>query len=96
MPKPGAPVVWGMQTLKIREDHIFLSEAFYDEDLNLVKVMTAYDIQLLGGKLFPKVWRMKKADKKDEYTQLDYNELVFKEDLPESIFTLSNLRNPRR
>lgn len=96
MPKPEAPVVWGMQELKIREDHIFLSEAFYDEDLKLVKIMTAYDIQMLGDRLFPKVWRMQKGDAEDEYTELSYSELSFKEDLPANLFTLSNLRNPRR
>jgi outer membrane lipoprotein-sorting protein len=96
MPKPDAPVVWGMQTLKIREDHIFLSEVFHDEDLKPVKVMTAHDIQMLGGKLFPKVWKMRKAEAKDEYTALSYRELTFKDDLPDNLFTLSNLRNPRR
>ena len=89
-------MVWGMLELKIREDHIFLSEAFFDEDLRPVKVMTAHDIQLLSGKLFPKVWRMQKADVRDEYTQLTYTELEFEEDLPDNLFTLSNLRNPRR
>ena len=29
IPKPDAPVVWGMQTLKIREDNIILEEIFY-------------------------------------------------------------------
>jgi outer membrane lipoprotein-sorting protein len=96
MARPEAPVVWGMQTLKIREDHIFLSEVFHDEDLKPVKIMTAHDIQMLGGKLFPKVWRMQKADVEDEYTELSYTELTFKEDLPDNLFTLSNLRNPRR
>ena len=43
MPKPEAPVVWGMQKLKIREDHILLSQEFYDEDLKLVKAMTGID-----------------------------------------------------
>ena len=35
MPKPEAPVIWGMQKLRIREDHILLAEEFYDEDLVL-------------------------------------------------------------
>ncbi len=96
IPKLEAPVVWGMQKLKIREDHIFLSQAFYDEDLKLVKIMTAHDIQMLGGKLFPKVWRMQKAEARGEYTELTYHELNFKEDLPENLFTLTNLKNPRR
>lgn len=96
MPKPEAPVVWGMQRLKIREDHIFLSQAFYDEDLKLVKALTTLEIKMLGGRLFPKVWRIQKADAEGEYTELLYEELTFKEDLPEDLFTLSNLRNPRR
>lgn len=96
MPKPGAPVVWGMQKLKIREDLILLSQEFYDEDFVLVKAMTGDQIQMLGGKLFPRVWKMRKADKKDEYTLLEYRELAFKENLPDSLFTLSSLKNPRR
>ena len=96
VPKPEAPVVWGMQRLKIREDHILLSQEFYDEDLELVKAMTGRQIQMLGGKLFPKVWKMQRADVKDEYTLLEYKELTFKKDLPDSLFTLSALRNPRR
>jgi|LGVF01.1.fsa_nt_gb outer membrane lipoprotein-sorting protein len=96
IPKPEAPVVWGMQRLKIREDHILLSQEFFDEDLKLVKAMTTLEIRMLGGKLFPKVWKMQKADTKDEYTQLSYKKLTFEQDLPDNLFTLSNLRNPRR
>ena len=96
MPKPEAPVVWGMQKLRIREDHVFLSQAFYDEDFELVKIMTGHQIQMLGGKLFPKVWKMQKADVKDEYTLLNYKELAFKQDLPDRLFTLSSLKASRR
>jgi outer membrane lipoprotein-sorting protein len=96
MPKPEAPVVWGMQRLKIREDHILLQEEFYDEDLKLVKAMTGSQIQMMDGRLFPKVWRMQKAGVHDEYTELIYQELEFKDDLPDNLFTLTNLRNPRQ
>jgi outer membrane lipoprotein-sorting protein len=96
IPKPAAPVVWGMQQLKVREDHILLQEEFYDEDLKLVKAMTGSQIQMMGGRLFPKVWRMQKADVQDEYTELIYQELEFRDDLPDNLFTLTNLRNPRQ
>ena len=96
MPLPGAPVVWGMQMLKIREDFIFLSEEFFDEDLEPVKIMQARDIQMLGGRLFPRVWTMRKSGEDERYTQLEYRELEFTGTLPDSLFTLSNLRNPRR
>jgi len=96
IPKPDAPVVWGMQKLKIREDHVFLSQEFYDEDFKLVKVMTTLQIQMLGGKMFPRVWRIQKAETTDEYTELNYKELSFKKNLKNSLFTISNLKNPRR
>ncbi len=96
MPKPGAPVVWGMQKLKIRADLIWLSEVFFDEDLEPVKAMTTLKIQMLGGRLYPKVWRMQKTDENDRYTQLTYTHLEFKSSLPDSLFTLISLRKARR
>jgi outer membrane lipoprotein-sorting protein len=96
MPKPDAPVVWGMQRLKIREDHIWLSEEFFDEDLKPVKIMVAMEVQMLSGKLFPKVWRMRKVDEQGRYTQLTYEALEFKSDLPDRLFTLSSLKQRRR
>jgi outer membrane lipoprotein-sorting protein len=95
-PKPQAPVVWGMVRLRLRDDHITLAEEFYDEDLALVKALTCEDVKMLGGKLFPTVWVMRLADREDHYTRLNYRELEFKDDLPDRLFTLSNLRNPRR
>jgi outer membrane lipoprotein-sorting protein len=96
IPKPNAPVVWGMQQLKIREDQIWLSEEFFDEDLKPVKIMTAMEIQMLGGKLFPKVWRMRNVDEENRYTQLSYESLEFKSSLPDRLFTLSSLKQLRR
>jgi outer membrane lipoprotein-sorting protein len=96
MPKPDAPVVWGMQKLKIREDHIFLEQRFFDEDLEPVKALTAHEIQMLGGKLFPRVWKMQKVGVEDEYTSLEYREIAFDQDLPAKTFTLSSLRTLRR
>jgi len=96
MPKPDAPVVWGMQKLRIREDLIFLSQEFYDEDMLLVKAMSGTRIEMMGGKLFPMVWKMRKADGEDEFTMLEYSELEFKENLPGNLFTLSSLKNTGR
>jgi len=51
---------------------------------------------MIGGKLFPRVYTMQKADEADEYTMLEYRELLFKENLPGDLFTLSSLKNPGR
>lgn len=96
VPKPEAPVVWGMQKLRIRADLIWLSQEFYDEDLEPVKVMTTLAIQILGGKLYPKIWRMRKAEEEDKYTELNYKSLAFKSALPDNLFTLTSLRKARR
>ena len=96
MPKPEAPVVWGMQKLKIRQDLIWLSQEFFDEDLEPVKAMAMLEIQMTGGKLYPKLWRMHKVDEEDKYTELNYTSLVFKSALPDSLFTRTSLRKARR
>ena len=96
IPKEGAPVVWGMQRAKVREDLIVLSQEFYDEDLELVKAMETMEIRQAGDRLFPMVWRMQKADAGGEYTQLEYKELEFLDDLPDNLFTLSNLKARRK
>jgi outer membrane lipoprotein-sorting protein len=94
VPQPGAPVVWGMQELKIREDFILLQETFFDEQEVPVKVMTTQDIRLLGGRLFPTVWTMRNSENQDEFTRLQHVQLEFLDQLPNDLFTLRNLRNP--
>ncbi|NNF97880.1 MAG: outer membrane lipoprotein-sorting protein [Desulfobacteraceae bacterium] len=96
MPRPDAPVIWGMQRIAVREDDIILAQEFYDEDLELVKSMRCYDIKMMGDRLYPVKWRMKKADAGDSYTELIYTELRFMDTLSSTIFTVSNLKNPRR
>ncbi len=96
MPKPEAPVVWGMQVTKVRDDWVMLSQEFFDEDLLPVKRMTADQIQMLGGRMFPKRWKMAEVDKPDQYTLLVYHRLAFLDDLPDSTFTLNRLKSPAR
>ncbi len=96
IPKPQAPVVWGSQELKIREDFILLQETFFDEQNIPVKVLTTEDIKVLGGRLFPAVWTMQNSEKQDEFTYLKHTQLEFLDQLPPRLFTLRNLRNPGR
>ena len=96
IPNPEAPVVWGKQILKIRDDLIFLEESFYDETGERVKTLTFSDISDFSGKLYPATMRMRPADKPDQYTELHYRELEFMDTLPERYFTLSALKGPPR
>ncbi len=95
LPKPGAPVVWGMQELQIREDRILIRQAFFDEAKELVKALTIERIEVLGGKPYPVKWRMQRADAEGEYTVLDYRSLEFGVSISDRMFTISSLKNPR-
>ncbi len=96
IPHEDAPVVWGKEVLKIRDDFVLLEEQYWDQDGELVKVMRARDVVEMGGRMVARVLRMGKVDSKDEWTELTVTSIAFDLDLPSGIFTLSNLRNPRQ
>lgn len=91
--KDEAPVVWGKQILVVRDDHILLSEKFYDEDMVLIKEMTAENLVKFSDRLFPKVWTMRRVDEEDRYTRLEYHILDFDIDIEDRMFTLTSLKS---
>ncbi|MCF8025482.1 MAG: outer membrane lipoprotein-sorting protein [Desulfobacteraceae bacterium] len=95
LPKPGAPVIWGMQELKIREDSILIQQTFFDEDKKPVKTLFIEKIAMMDGKLYPVEWKMAKHGEKEKYTVLDYKSLEFGVEIPARMFTVTNLKNPR-
>ena len=96
IPKPDAPVVWGMQVSKVRDDNVLIEQEFFDEDRVSVKRMTAHEIQMMGGRMFPKIWKMQETDKTDQYTLLRYHSIAFLDDLPERQFTINELKTGSR
>jgi len=94
-PKPEAPVIWGAERVRVRDDHLLLEETFIDQDGKAVKRLKAEEIGPLGGKLFVTRYRMERLDEPDHWTELIYRQARFGTDLPDALFTLSNLRNPR-
>lgn len=95
IPKETAPVVWGREVVKIRDDWLILEHAFYDQQNVLVKRLVTSDIRPMGGKLVAARERMQRVDKPDEWTDVVTREVQFSIAVPASTFTLSNLRNPR-
>lgn len=95
IPDEDAAVVWGSEVLRIREDHVVLEHSFFDQDGELVKSLTTMEIAEMGGRISAKRQRMSKADAADEWTEIQVNEVDYDVELKESLFTLSNLRNPR-
>ena len=95
VPHEDAAVVWGREVLRIRADHVVLEHAFYDQDGELVKKLVSLEIADMGGRTIAKRQRMTKADEPEEWTEIGVNEIEYELDLDDSLFTLSNLRNPR-
>lgn len=95
IPHEDAAVVWGSEVLTIREDHVMLEHAFFDQDGELVKTLKSLEIADMGGRTIAKRQRMSKTHKPDEWTEIAVNEVEYELDLKDSVFTLSNLRNPR-
>ncbi len=94
--KEEAPVVWGKQELLVREDDILLRQSFYDEDMVLVKEMIGGDIISLDDRLFPRRWEIRRADKADHYTRLEYRDIVFDVDISDTTFSLMSLKQKGR
>ena len=90
-----AAVVWGSEVLTIRADHVVLEHAFYDQDGELFKTLQSLEIGEAGGRTIAKRQRMQKTDAVDEWTEIAVLEVEYDLELRDSLFTLSNLRNPR-
>ena len=93
LPKPEAPVVWGKIVIVVRAvDLLPLASRYYDEEMTLARTLDFLDIKEMGGRLLPAVLRMVPADKPGEYTELTYQAIDFGADLPDSLFSLLQLR----
>lgn len=94
-PKPDAPVVWGKQRIRVRDDFVLLEEAYFDQDMQLVKRLETRTVGPLGGRPYPVVMRMTDLTEDGRWTELHYRDGNFDLELPEYLFTRSNLSNPR-
>ena len=95
IPKPGAPVVWGKLTVKVRDDGVMLGETYFDQDMKPVRVMTTEKVAKVGGRDYPAVMTMRPQNEKGKWTRIETKSASFNTSLPGYLFTLSNLQNPR-
>ncbi len=95
IPFEDAAVVWGREVLRIREDNVVLEHRFYDQDDVLVKSLDSLEIGEMGGRVVALRQRMAKVDTPNEWTEIRVLDVDYDIDVADSLFTLSNLRNPR-
>jgi outer membrane lipoprotein-sorting protein len=95
VPHEEAAVVWGREVLRIRDDWVVTEHRFYDQDNALVKTLTSLEIGEMGGRMIALRQRMTKEEEPEEWTEIQVVSVDYDIELADSLFTLSNLRNPR-
>lgn len=95
IPKPSAPVVWGKLLMQIRDDGVLAGETYFDQDMKPVREMTTEKIAAIGGREYPALMTMRPADSSGKWTRIETISGEFGIVVPDYLFTLSNLQNPR-
>ncbi len=94
-PKPERPIVWGKVHLIVRSrDYLPLRQLYYDEHGDVKRVLIYKKIRSFDGKTLPSQLELIPRDEKGNRTVLAYHKLNFRKSLPESVFSLRNLRTP--
>jgi len=96
-PKPAAAVVWGKITLEVRQsDRMPVWQRYFDEDGNLVRVLTFSEYKTVSGRLIPTQLTMQsegKAGKKTvDQTTVTYEKIIFNRPISKVIFSPRNLK----
>ncbi len=92
-PKPDAAVIWGKIIVWIsKKDDLELRAEFYDEDGELVNIMTASDIKNMNGRIIPTRLEMVPADKPGNKTILIYNDIKFDIPIADGFFSIQNMK----
>ena len=92
-PLTDAPVVWGMQRLRVRDDAILVEETFFDQDMKPLKRLSAVDINRLGGRMMATRLRMSDLREPNHYTEMTYRAARFDIPVDAQRFTQFALRN---
>ena len=95
VPLEDAAVVWGREVMLIRGDYVLTEHRYYDQDDELVKTLTSLEIGEMGGRMLALRQRMQEVDSPGAWTEIAVKSAEYDIDLPDRLFTLSNLRNPR-
>lgn len=95
-PKPTAPVVWEKVMVWItKKTNIQLRAEYYGEDGELVNTLHMENIQEMGGRQIPTRWVMIPADEEGQRTIMTYESIEFNTDIPDSFFSIQNMKRLR-
>jgi outer membrane lipoprotein-sorting protein len=96
VPHEDAAVVWGKIHLWIsRESYYELRAEYFDEDGELVNIMTGSDIRQMGDRKLPAVMTMVPADKPGNKNIMEMVDVEFNVAISEDFFSQQNMKNIR-
>jgi len=93
IPLPDAPVTWGKVITWITMKGFDQWKAeYYDEDMELVNRMNAFDIKKMSDREIPTRLEIEPVNKKGNKTILEINSTVFNKPIPDSFFSQQNMK----
>ncbi|MBN1697721.1 MAG: outer membrane lipoprotein-sorting protein [Spirochaetales bacterium] len=92
-PREGRPIVWEYVVMAVIPGSLIPKwQRFYSENDELMRTMYYRDIKTFNGREIPSVIELIPTGEKENSTVLEYLELDFEQAVPDSFFTLRNLR----
>jgi outer membrane lipoprotein-sorting protein len=96
IPHEDAAVVWGKVHLWVStEGYYELKAEYFDEDGELVNIMTGTDIRQMGDRKLPAIMTMIPADKPGNQTIMEMVDVEFNVPISEDFFSQQNMKNIR-
>lgn len=88
IPHEDADVVWGKVEMWVDKTlYNVMKQEQFDEDMELVNTMKAYNVKSIGGETLPTKMEFIPADKKGQMTVMEYQSIQFNVQIPDSYFT---------
>ena len=66
---------------------------YYDEEMELVNVMNAYNIKQMGDREVPTKMEIEPANKKGNKTILEMVNIVYNQPIPDNLFSQQNMKS---
>lgn len=96
IPHEDAAVVWGKIHLWVsKQDFYQLKAEYFDEDNELVSIMTGTEIRQMGDRKLPAVMTMVPADKPGNKTVMEMADMKFNVPISDDFFSQQNMKNIR-
>ena len=95
-PTEEAAVVWGkIKTWIDQKGFLQLKTEFYDEDDYLINTMYGKKVEMLGGRLLPRVLEVVPAEEEGHLTKIEYLSMSFDKPIKDNFFSVQNMKRIR-